>query len=89
MSRKGMLQIDRIVGNNVILTLDPGASKEYVLVGKGIGFDFKGSKWVDMEDPRIEKRYRLDEEQPAQQFQELVENIDPEVIQISEQIIKA
>ncbi|MEF2246698.1 PRD domain-containing protein [Paenibacillus sp. IITD108] len=89
MSRKGMLQIDRIVGNNVILTLDPGASKEYVLVGKGIGFDFKGSKWVDMEDPRIEKRYRLDEEQPAQQFQELVENIDPEVIQISEQIIES
>lgn len=89
MSKKGMLQIDRIVGNNVILTLDPRASKEYVLVGKGIGFDFKGSKWVNMEDPRIEKRYRLDEEQPARQFQELVENIDPEVIQISEQIIES
>lgn len=89
MSKKGMLQIDRVVGNNVILTLDPGTVKEYVLFGKGIGFDFKGCKWVDIEDPRIEKRYRLDEEQPARQFQELVEDIDQEIIQISEQIIES
>ncbi len=89
MSRKGMLQIDRIVGNNVILTLDTSTSREYVLFGKGIGFEFKGSQWIDAGDARIEKRYRLDEEQPARQFEELVENIDQEVIQISEQIIES
>ncbi|BBI35833.1 transcription antiterminator BglG [Cohnella abietis] len=88
MTRKGLLQIDRVVGNNVVLTLDPTTSKEYVLFGKGIGFASKGSDWISIEDPRIEKRYRLDEEHPISQFQELIENIDPEVIQISEQIIE-
>lgn len=82
-----MLQIDRIVGNNVILTSDPQTSREFVLFGKGIGFASKGREWIHMDDGRIEKRYRLDEEQPIRQYSELVENIDPEVIQISELII--
>ncbi|MFC5405790.1 BglG family transcription antiterminator [Cohnella soli] len=88
LAKRGLLQIDRVVGNNVVLTLDPRTSKEYVLFGKGIGFASKGSEWISIEDARIEKRYRLDEEQPIKQYQELVENIDPEVIQISEQIIE-
>jgi len=81
-------RIDRIVGNNVILTVDPRTAKEYVLFGKGLGFASKGSEWISMTDPRIEKRYRLDEEQPIKEYQDLIENIDPEVILISEKIVE-
>jgi len=88
LTSKGMLLIDRIVGNNVILTLDPQTSKEYVLFGKGLGFVSKGKEWIDSGNACIEKRYKLDEEQPIRQFQELVENISSEVIFISEQIIE-
>lgn len=80
-------RVDRIVGNNVILTTDPANSTEFVLFGKGLGFSAKGQEWIDLSDSRIEKRYRLDEEQPGHQFEELVENIDPEVMLISENII--
>ncbi|RXZ79121.1 PRD domain-containing protein [Paenibacillaceae bacterium] len=86
---EGRQRIDRVVGNNVILTTDPQTSTEFVLFGKGIGFASKGDEWINAADPRIEKRYRLDEEQPIKQFQELVENIDSEVILISEKIIES
>ncbi|MBP3961489.1 PRD domain-containing protein [Paenibacillus lignilyticus] len=87
MGLKGLLGIDRIVGNNVLLTIDPASSLEYVLFGKGIGFAFKGLEHIDAEDPRIEKRYRLDDKDQARQYHTLLEELDPAVIQISEQII--
>lgn len=87
MSNDSLLKIDRIVGNNVILTSHPVTNKEYVLFGKGLGFTSKGNQWIHINDPQIERRYRLDEEQPSSQFQALIENIDPQVIFISEQII--
>ncbi|MCK9860190.1 PRD domain-containing protein [Paenibacillus sp. ATY16] len=83
----GQLRIDRIVGNNVILTMEPNSSREYVLFGKGIGFSCKGQKFIDAEDPRIEKRYRLDDRDKALHYHSLLEELDPEVVQISEQII--
>lgn len=87
MSNDGLLKIERIVGNNVILTSHAITNKEYVLFGKGLGFTSKGNQFIQMKDPQIERRYRLDEEQPSSQFQALIENIDTQVIHISEQII--
>ncbi|WP_240633151.1 PRD domain-containing protein [Paenibacillus montanisoli] len=84
---RGKLQIDRIVGNNVILTFDPESLLEYVLFGKGLGFSCKEQQHIDAEDPRIEKRYRLDDKNQARQYHLLLEELDPEVVQISEQII--
>ncbi|CAM4410652.1 transcriptional antiterminator [Paenibacillus endophyticus] len=88
MAGKEIQRIDRIVGNNVILTVDPRTTKEYVLFGKGLGFASKGCDWISTTDPRIEKRYRLDDEQPIKEYQDLIENIDPEVISISEKIVE-
>jgi len=87
LSKEDLLRIDRIVGNNVILTSHTITRKEYVLFGKGLGFNSKGNQTIHMNDSKIERRYRLDEEEPSSQFQSLIENIDPQVIYISEQII--
>jgi transcriptional antiterminator len=67
--------------------MEPNSSREYVLFGKGIGFSCKGQKHIDAEDPRIEKRYRLDDRDKALQYHSLLEELDQDVVHISEQII--
>ncbi|MEK8126885.1 PRD domain-containing protein [Paenibacillus filicis] len=84
---KSLLRIERVISNNVIMVVDPDSGKEYVLLGKGIGFSSKGSGTIEAKDPRIEKRFRLDDRDQLNEYQTLLEGIDPEVIRISEQII--
>ncbi|MCZ8516007.1 PRD domain-containing protein [Paenibacillus filicis] len=82
------LRIERIIGNNVLLAKDPVSGREYVLLGKGIGFFFKNEEWIEAKDKRIEKRFRLDDRDQLTQYQSMLEDIDPEVLQLSEQIIE-
>ncbi|MDB5053415.1 MAG: transcriptional antiterminator, BglG [Bacilli bacterium] len=81
------LKIDRVMNNNVILAKDVDSGEELVLLGKGIGFSIKTGAWIRAHDPRIEKRFRLDDRDQLRQNQSLVEDIEPEVIHISEEII--
>jgi transcriptional antiterminator len=80
-------KIDRVIGNNVLLIKDVATGDELVLLGKGIGFASKDGGWIDPKDPRIEKRFRLDDRDQLRQYQSLLEDIDPEVLAISEKII--
>ncbi|WP_256865413.1 PRD domain-containing protein [Paenibacillus sp. 32352] len=80
-------RIERVIGNNVILVKELGTDREYVWLGKGIGFGTKASEFIDAKDPRIEKRYRLDDRDQLTQYHSFLEGIDPEVIGISETII--
>ncbi|SDC04844.1 transcriptional antiterminator, BglG family [Paenibacillus sp. UNCCL117] len=88
MQPNGLLRIERVISNNVIMVVDPDSGKEYVLLGKGIGFSSKSSGTIQAKDPRIEKRFRLDDRDQLSEYQTLLEGIDPEVIRISEQIIE-
>lgn len=81
------LRIDRVIGNNVLLTKDVSTGDELVLLGKGIGFSSKDGGMIDAKDPRIEKRFRLDDRDQLRQYQSLIEDIEPEVLVISEKII--
>lgn len=81
------LKIERVIGNNVVMVKDEATDKEYVLMGKGIGFNTKGDGCISSKDPRIEKRFRLDEHTPISHYQTLLEDIEPDVIRISEAII--
>lgn len=87
MMEEHVLKIDRIIGNNLIMVKDIETGKEYVLLGKGIGFNAKGDGRISAKDPRIEKRFRLDENTPISHYQSLLTDIDPDVIRISEAII--
>lgn len=87
MEKEHVLKIDRVIGNNVILVKDAATGREYVLLGKGIGFNVKGDGRISQNDPRIEKRFRLDENTPIRQYQMLLEDVDPDVIRICEEII--
>jgi transcriptional antiterminator len=81
------LKIDRVIGNNVLLAKDLSSGEELVLLGKGIGFASKDGGWIGVKDPRIEKRFRLDDRDQLRQYQSLLEDIEPEVLVISEKII--
>jgi transcriptional antiterminator len=81
------LKIDRVIGNNVLLARDQTSGEEIVLLGKGIGFASKDGGRIDAKDARIEKRFRLDDRDQLRQYQSLLEEIEPEVLLISEKII--
>ena len=88
MSSESRLRIERIIGNNVVLAKDEATGKEFVLIGKGIGFSSKGAAQLDSNDPRIEKRFRLDDQDRMKDYQSLLEDIPADVVRISEKIIE-
>ncbi|ULO10423.1 transcription antiterminator [Paenibacillus sp. 19GGS1-52] len=61
--------------------------KEYVIIGKGIGFAVKESGIIEGDDTRIEKLFRLEDREEWSQYQILLEDIDPLVMRITDEII--
>jgi transcriptional antiterminator len=87
MDNGAKLRVDRIIGNNVLLVTNPDTGQESILLGKGIGFHMKANGRIDADDPRIEKRFRIDDREQMKQYHSLLEAVDPEVIQITDAII--
>ena len=79
-------QIDRVLNNNVVITLANG-QEEQIVVGRGIGFGVKRGDKLDAQDSRIEKRFSLVHEENQNHFQQLFSMVPPEVIGIAEEII--
>ncbi|MBP2000990.1 transcriptional antiterminator [Paenibacillus shirakamiensis] len=87
MSEKELLQVQRVIGNNVVMAQGGKNGTEYVLLGKGIGFAVKGAGVIEADDPRIEKRFRLEDREQWSQYERLMEDFDPKVMNITDQII--
>ncbi|GMK37694.1 transcription antiterminator BglG [Paenibacillus sp. CCS19] len=88
MTSSDSMKVEKIVGNNVVLAVDPLSSKEYVLFGKGLGFACKNEAVIRKDDTRIERRYKLDEGDSRERYESLVDDLDPDVIEVSERIIE-
>lgn len=88
MNAEGQLRIERVIGNNVVLAKESVTGTEYVLFGKGIGFSSKDTGYLLSGDPRIEKRFRMDDQDRMKNYRSLLEEVPAEVIQISEKIIE-
>lgn len=80
-------QIQRVIGSNFVMVQGITNGREYVIIGKGIGFAGKASDIIEGDDPRIEKLFRLEDREEWRQYQILLEDIDPEVIRITDEII--
>ncbi|SFJ15574.1 transcriptional antiterminator [Thermoflavimicrobium dichotomicum] len=78
--------IVRVLNHNVVWVKEPAGS-EIVLLGKGIGFRQKAGNTISLSDPRIEKKFRLEDETHAKKYRNLMNHIDQAVIGISEEII--
>ena len=76
--------IQKIINNNVISAFDD-RQQEVVIMGKGIGF--KAHVGDAINESRIEKVFRIENETISRQFQEILENIPLEHVQLTENII--
>lgn len=79
--------ITRVLNHNVVLVEEPGSGQEIVLFGKGIGFGTKPGNTILPHDARVEKRFRLENENHQQQYRTLLSQVDPAVVGIAEEII--
>ncbi|WP_233183078.1 PRD domain-containing protein [Paenibacillus sonchi] len=80
-------EVLRVIGNNVVMVQGGRKGKEYVIIGKGIGFAVKDTGFIDANDQRIEKLFRLEDREEWSQYQILLEDIDPKVMKITDDII--
>lgn len=80
-------QVLRVIGNNVVMVQRSKNCKEYVIIGKGIGFAVKDAGVIESNDDRIEKLFRLEDREEWSQYQILLEDIDPKVMKITDEII--
>lgn len=78
------MKIEKIINNNVISAFDKN-DREVVIMGKGIGFKAHPGDTVDRS--KAEKIFRIENRTQAKQFQELLENMPLEHIQVSADII--
>lgn len=76
--------IQKVINNNVISALDKN-NKEVVVMGKGIGFQKKPEQSV--EEDKVEKVFRMENEQSLNRFKELLVDIPLEYVQVSNEII--
>ena len=78
------MDIQKIINNNVISAVDE-KNKEVVIMGRGIGFKAHVGDRID--ESKIEKVFRIENETIARQFQEILENMPLEHMQLTEKII--
>lgn len=79
------MELVKVINNNVVSALDD-EKQEIILMGKGIGFQAKpGTK---IEENKIEKIFRLNDESSIGKFKELLKAMPMKHIQISAEIIE-
>lgn len=79
--------IERTFNNNVVLVKESLTDAEIILLGKGIGFSKKPGDQLDSADNRIEKKFRLEDQNHIKQYRSLLNQVDESVIGLSEEII--
>lgn len=75
----------KVLNNNVVFARDDH-ERELILVGKGIGFGRKSGDAVSAE--QVEKVYVFQGEKQREQYLQLIEQVDAQVIGVCEEIIQ-
>ncbi len=78
------MNIQKVINNNVISAYDE-KNQEVVIMGRGIGFKAHPGDKID--ETKVEKVFRIENETLSRQFQELLENIPLEHMQLTSDII--
>lgn len=77
--------IKQVFNNNVVLVYDVYKKREFVLTGKGIGFQKKKGMIVDVD--RIEKKFISDDVGIKRRLIALAEEIDSEIFDVTAEIV--
>jgi transcriptional antiterminator len=80
-------KIIKVLNNNVLLAIKVDSKEEMVLVGKGIGFNKRETTIIDLPLEKIEKAYGTYDSKTQGDYIKLIEQLDNDVIGVSEEII--
>ncbi len=79
------MNILKVINNNIVSALDDN-HEEIIVMGKGLGFQAKAGNFID--EQKIEKIFRLNDQSETGKFKELLQAMPMEHIQISVEIIE-
>lgn len=79
------MKVIKVFNNNVTLVLN-NSNHEEIIMGKGVGFGKKENDTID--ESKIEKRFVLEDKTSVKAFQELLNRIDIEDIELASDIIQ-
>ena len=77
--------IAKILNHNVVVCRGDEDSREYIVFGKGIGFQKKENDIVPSK--QIQNVYELVDLKDRRRYEELVHNTDDEVVEVTEEVI--
>ncbi|WP_300385649.1 BglG family transcription antiterminator LicT [Clostridium sp.] len=77
--------VEKILNNNVILSIDPKTKKEVILMGSGIAF--KRAIGQEVEEDKIEKRFIVDDKSTGNKLKTLINEIPDGIFQMVHEII--
>jgi len=80
-----MFRVIKALNHNGVLAIDVDMNNEYILLGKGIGFGKKVNE--RMEASENTKIYLLQRESERGSTKEILNNIEPEILEIASEII--
>ncbi len=83
--REGSMKVQKIINNNIVSSIDDNGI-EVVVMGRGLGYHVK--EGAEVPRSRVEKIFRLDNEDLMDRFKTLIFRLPPEQIQISAEIIQ-
>ena len=87
MAEQKSYKIKKIFNNNVILASDLGSAEEIIFIGKGIGFSRKNGEKISKDELNIEKEFKPVSGEKRENYIQLLEEVDSQVIGITEEII--
>jgi len=80
-----MFRVIKSLNHNGVLAIDNDTQKQYILLGKGIGFGKKVNE--RMEAPENTHIYLLQQETDRGSTKEIINNIEPEILEVASSII--
>ena len=65
--------VEKVLNNNVVVSIDPISKKEVILMGSGIAFNKKCGQLID--EKKIEKTFVVDDENLGNKIKKLINQV--------------
>ena len=77
--------VEKVLNNNVVVSIDPISKKEVILMGSGIAFNKKCGQLID--EKKIEKIFIVDDENLGNKIKKLINQIPEGIFELTDEIV--
>lgn len=77
--------VEKILNNNVVVSIDPNTKKEVIIMGSGIAFKRKVGQ--EIEEDKIEKIFVVDDKRMGNKLKKLINEIPDGIFELAHEII--